>query len=273
MAALGDTFAPWYRATLAAADGSGTMAPLMQGLAGLLRDFASTRRKLRASLTYPVLLLVVGSLICLGMLLEVVPRFAELLGEKAPPSARMLIDLSAALRGAQPADLLLGLAALAPLALLAVRLAPLAMRLPPLRSWSEQLSLARCAAVLGALLSARVPLEQALRLTAPCAPYRPVELTLRRVAAAIARGWSLEQALAASGLPRLWAQSCAPGQDVQALGGAFERLAQRHAEEVHNRTLRVQRTLEPALVLLFGGLLGGMMVMLYAPVLSLGANL
>jgi type II secretory pathway component PulF len=158
--------------------------------------------QLRAALTYPAILLLVG-LGTIGVLvLTVLPRFVALLGDSGstlPTATRLLLDLSAGVRAWWP-GLLVGTVVAGALGwrwLTSAAGHEALLHLPGVGPLRLALATARSAKALSALLATGAPALRALEVAAAAAGDLAVGARLRRVMARVRTGGGLAAALTA----------------------------------------------------------------------------
>jgi general secretion pathway protein F len=99
------------------------------------------------------------------------------------------------------------------------------------------------------------------------APLRPA---LRAVAAAVEAGERLSDAMAAQGLATPVAlRMLRVGESGGALPTMLDRAASFHDEEIARLTELVTRVVNPALMLVMGVVIGGIVVLMYLPIFTL----
>jgi type II secretory pathway component PulF len=257
-------FGPLVTAMLGAGEAAGALAPAAARLADHLDEAAELRALVRSALLYPALMAGVAAVGVTVLLLVVVPRFVAMLGEiggALPLSTRLLVGASRALVGGWWAWLLLAVAAVAAargwLAAPGNRARWHAARLalPVVGALEQRWATARVARTLGLLLAGGARLLPALRVAAGAAPNLAVAAGVERAAARVAEGERLAPALAGV-VPPLAAQLLAVGEETGRLGPMAERVADVYDVEVRRALRTSVALLEPALIVLFGVVVG-----------------
>ncbi len=257
-------FDPLFVAMVAAGESGGALEVVFERLSEQLEEGAELRSQVRSALLYPALMAVVAC-VGVGVLLGfVIPRFAGILadvGGTLPLSTRLLVGASALLTKGWWVWLLLGMAAAyavpAALARPETRRRWHAARLawPWVGDTELKYATARLMRTLGLLLKSGVPALPALKIARASATNLAVREGVDRAAAALAEGSALAPALAGT-LPPLALQMIAVGEESGRLDELCLRVADTYDAEVR-RALRTGVTLlEPALILLFGALVG-----------------
>lgn len=235
--------------------------------------------RVRTALAYPAVLAVVGAASVTVIATTVVPKFAgivEDLGAELPTSTRLLLTLLTF--GAEHTLFLFtgGIAVVAgaaswyrrPAGRLAV--ARTLLRLPVLGSLRQALATARWGLALGGMLETGMPLLTALEAARDTAGDPAIGERLLRVRDAVAQGQALtpslerERALLPSAL-----QLVAVGEASGQLATMVARAGALAAAEADRRLKAVVGLLEPALVVVFGGLVAFVAAALLQAVYSL----
>jgi general secretion pathway protein F len=238
--------------------GIGLVGALSQAAAQLERQ-DEIEARIRAALTYPAVLVVVGGLSIALLVLVVVPRFAALLsdvGAGLPSATRILLGASALVHA--HAGLLFGMlvASVGAAAVFARKHSALwdtwALDLPVLGPIRHGLATARVGRTLGALLESGTPMLTALEAALDAVGDNAVASRLRRARERVAEGWSLGAALeAGSALTPGTMQLIGIGERSSRLPELLGRAASME-ERLAERRLRVLVSLlEPALILCF----------------------
>jgi general secretion pathway protein F len=270
----------FFVAAVAAAEGTGQLPNVLDRLAQELLRTEHLQERLRAGLTYPAVVLVMAAL-AIGVLVSVVlpalePLFSAA-GGRLPASTRAMLDAAAWLReaGAPSLAALLALLLLARRALAAAearrwRDARL-LRLPLLGPLAWRSATARFARPLAMLLSAGVPLPEALGHAAAATGNAAVGAGLLRAGARLAAGERFAAALAKeAALPRLAITLIDVGEEGGRLREMLEEVALIHEEEAERATERLLVLLVPGVTLLLGGVVAGIVLATLDAIL--GAN-
>lgn len=275
-------FSGLYTSMVQAGESAGILDTMMARLAHTLEKNESLRSRVRSALMYPAAVMGVALGVLVLILVFVVPVFEEVFksfGAELPWPTQMVVAFSEGLsRYGPPAFGVLLLLSLwlwqAPperhAHLLALRDRWL-IRLPILGTLIGTAAVTRWAQTLSALLAAGVPLEEALRPVAQAcdhADYAQVTLQLQRQ---VAQGSRLSEGMANCGLfPAMVVQLCATGEESGALEHLLDRAGQLMQTELDDRVNGLAGLLEPLIIVLLGGLIGGILVAMYLPIFRLG---
>ncbi len=265
-------------ALVAANERSGQLAPALAQHARYLAWVQQLRDRLVAACVYPAVLLGVGSAVILFLLLYVLPRFAGILdglGSDLPWGSLLLLRFGR-LTGEHPALVAAGLGGVALAAVLALRSAAVRTALqsrlwtlPALGPRLRVLALARFYRSLSMLLGAGVPVLQALEIVQPLMA-RPWQGAVTRLAAAVGEGRRFSEALEAENLATPVARRMVRvGERSGELAAMLERAAAFHDDEAVRLSEFLSRAINPALMLIMGVLIGGIIVLMYLPIFQL----
>jgi len=240
------------------------------------------RNKMVSAAIYPVMLLLVGGLVVLFLLGYVVPRFSgvfEEAGGDLPFASRMLIDWGK-LMSEHAVAMLVGVVACIAALITVLRMpatrasmARAAWQLPGVGENLRVFQLARFYRTLSMLLRGGIPAIQAMQMSRDL-----LAAALRdKLDAAIAQvreGRSLTDTLTAHGLTTNVAQRLLRvGEKSGSLGDMSERVAAFHEEEISRWVDWLTKLIGPALMLVIGVVIGGIVVLMYLPIFQLAETI
>lgn len=274
-------FSEVYVQLVAAGEQGGLLDVMLARLASHMESSQALQAKVRAALSYPIAVLGVAAAVVAVIMVKVVPSFTQVFasyGAQLPWPTLLLIAVSDWLQAHLPV-LLLGLAACLGLAKLAWQGQPKwralvqrrLLHLPVLGTLLRQVCLARWTRTLATLCSAGVPLVEALRSAGLATGHVVFREASAQLAQAIRQGSALSQAM--QGLPLhtpTVLQLCAVGEASGTLDSMLNKAADILDGEVQNRLSALMSLLEPALMVLLGGLIGGMVIAMYLPIFKIG---
>jgi general secretion pathway protein F len=249
---------------LRAGERGSRLGPALEQAATQLEHEADLAGRIRQALAYPLILLVAGAC-SLGVITTIViPRFAVILadlGQALPPATRLLLGTAHVIRS-YGLFLLIGLAGAVGLILQWTRtpegrlqLHRFSLRLPVLGPVRHGFATARAGRALGSLLATGVPILNALQAAREAAGDAEVADRLGRVVRRVGEGEALtaslmiERAVTPTAL-----QVLAVGDSSGQLGPMALRAGDLAAAEAEGGLRVLVSLLEPALVVLFGGM-------------------
>jgi type IV pilus assembly protein PilC len=147
------------------------------------------------------------------------------------------------------------------------------LRLPVFGPVIQKTLLARFARTLGTLLGAGVPLLQAFDVTSKAVDNVVVEEAIRKVRASIREGESIALPLSQVELfPPMVVQMVKVGEEAGNLDEMLVKVADFYDTEVEAAVGALASTLEPAMIVFMGFVVGAMVISLYMPIFQLAAK-
>lgn len=271
-------FPPLMINMVKAGETGGFLDQTLLNLAKNFEDEVKLNAKVKSAMTYPVVVLVVAILASVGMLLFIVPVFAGIfdsLGGDLPWATQILVDMSNFLKVAVWPLLVLVVIAIVWWGRIknnkSVRekVDPLKLKMPVFGALTQKIAVARFTRNLGAMLRAGVPVLQALEIVGEASGNYVVEKATQDIINNVRRGKGLTAPLAEHPIfPPMVVQMIAIGEDTGAMDVMLEKIAEFYDAEVEATTEQLTSLIEPLMILLIGGIVGGMVIALYMPVFS-----
>lgn len=270
-----------YRAMVRAGEAGGELPAALGRLAGYLQRRAAMVAAVRASLTYPAILTAGALLSVIILITVVVPQFESLFREAAaqvPFFTRMIIGLSHLFRDYGWA-ILLGLVALVLLVrarwrdpALRARIDGALLRMPLIGRLVLLIETERFARTLDALLANRVALPDALALAGEAIGNQVLAQAVREAVVQVRQGASLSAALERSRrFPRFALELIKVGEESGRLPVMLGTLADGYATAAEADLRRAVTLLEPALIVIIGGIVGLIVVSLLSAIVGINA--
>ena len=272
------SFPQMFVALIRASEKGGMLPRMIERANGYLRDEHEILRKVRGALTYPAIMFSFALLTCVFMLAFVLPRFTGLYRGKEhllPAPTKILLWLSGAIT--QHWMYLL------PGTLLAIFILwqwlrtesgretwhTVQLRLPLLGPMYRKLHLSRGLRMIGTLAGAGVGLVDCLENAEHLAGNRLYARLWKSVGGRIRQGMPFSEALRNSPLvPPSVAQMLHSGEKAGRLAMVTERVAEYAEAELKESITELTRYIEPAMIVLMGGLIGGMTMAMLLPVFT-----
>lgn len=274
-------FPPLYVAMVRAGEAGGILDDVLERLAGLLERDAELRKKIRAALAYPAVVVTGATGLVLFLLARIVPMFAQMFGAfhvELPPSTKLLLAIGDAL--ARPATWF-ALAGFA-MALFSVTAAivrtergalaadRLRLRLPVVGPMLHKAITARVARMLGTLLRSGIELVAALDVVRPVAGSRAYSAALRDVDVALRAGETLTAPLEAARLfDPLMVALVRVGEETGLLDEMLFKVADYFETDVEAAIATLGAVIEPSLLVALGGVVGFIVFSVFIPLYTL----
>ncbi|MDB5944732.1 MAG: type secretion system protein [Ramlibacter sp.] len=272
-------FGEFYVSMVRAGEAGGQLAVVLERLVGHMERIAAMRENVVSAATYPAILLGVSVLSVIGMIGFVVPQFEKLfadLGDAIPFATRVVLMLSHVFRDW---GLLIGIVLVIAVwagrrwahtpaghAKLQARL----LRLPLVGKLLLDFQLTVFARTMGTLVAGGVSLLGAIEIAISTVTSPPVRQAMSGMASSIKGGGRLTQALAETRqFEPLAVNLVRVGEETGRLGPMLLEVAQLLDRRVETGVRRLLTLLEPALILLLGGLIATIIVSILLGILAI----
>jgi type IV pilus assembly protein PilC len=274
-------FPPLYVAMIGAGEAGGILDDVLDRLALLLEREAALRKKIQAALAYPLVVIVAAGGLLVFLIARVVPMFAGLFESfhvELPLATQLLLRLGELLSAPLP---WLVTAAVLPLtALIAYRAArnpagalfldAIRLRLPIVGPLLRKAISARVVRMLATLLRSGIELVAAIDAIIPVTGSPCYTQAFERVNAALREGRPLAHSLAASQLfDPMFVALVSVGEETGLLDEMLLKLAEYFETDVEGAIATLGAVIEPALVIVLGGVVGFIVFSIFLPLYSL----
>jgi type IV pilus assembly protein PilC len=274
-------FSGLYVSMVQAGEYAGILDTLMERLANTLEKNEALRSRVRSALMYPCAVLLVAIGVLVMILVFVVPAFQDVFkafGADLPWATQIVIALSDGLSSAGPLALLtvlvgagLGHKLTGPESAFRLWWSQQVLQWPLLGGLIQSAVIARWAQTLSALLAAGVPLAEALGPVAQACDHRVFASTTLRLQRQVAQGSSLSEAMAQTAkFPPMIVQLCHTGEETGSMDQLLARAGGLMETELNDRVNGLSSLLEPLIIVVLGGMIGGILVAMYLPIFRMG---
>lgn len=266
-----------------AGEQAGILESVLDRIATYKEKMLALKGKIKSALMYPAIVLIVAFLITAGIMIFVIPAFAELFkgaGTDLPALTQLVMDMS---------DLFVAYwwAIFGAVGFAVFALAQAFKRSPAFRAWVDRMSLklpvfgpliekavvARWARTFSAMFSAGVPLVESLDNVAGAAGNHVFATATQKVKTDVATGSSLSSSLRAAGIfPSMLVQMVGIGEESGALDTMVEKVADFFEREVDDAVDGLTSLMEPLIMVVLGGLIGTIVVAMYLPIFKMGST-
>ncbi|WFU18759.1 type II secretion system F family protein [Bradyrhizobium sp. CB3481] len=279
MAQRPDVFPSDYRAILAAGEAGGVTGQVLTQIAELLARRLEIRNKITSALVYPMILILMSLVSVLVIVFVLIPSISPIFVDAGLPLPGILhffeelqdnwliVLLAAALFGAA-GFVLWGKAKQNPEIMLAAD--RLKCSLPVIGGLVRHREAGGFARALGTLLVARVPLMSAMQTARGLVTNRHLNALYEGAIKRVPEGTPLSRAFDGDGvLPPASLRLVAVGEESGQLGPMLIQVASVIEADLQRRIERMVGLLTPALTLLIGGSIGGLIMHVMSAVLSI----
>jgi type IV pilus assembly protein PilC len=237
------------------------------------------RGKVKSAMTYPVVVFVMAILAVVGMLLFIVPVFAEMfetLGGELPAPTRLLVFMSDMLKVFAPFLVVGGIAGFFVWGKVKrterVRnfVDPLKLRIPVFGPLFQKIALSRFARNLGTMMHSGVPILQSLEIVSDTTGNIVLARAIRDVQESVRSGESIAGPLSNHPVfPPMVVQMMSVGEDTGALDNMLHKISEFYDQEVEATTESLTALIEPLMIAFLGGIIGSMIIALYMPIFKI----
>src|SRR5688572_21716567 len=277
------TFDALYTNMIAAGEAGGILDTILKRLAVYIEKAVKLKGQVKSAMIYPVAVICIAALVVGVILWKVIPTFANLfagLGAELPLPTRVVIALSNNLVRFGP-FLLLGLAALAYgfkayYGTVGGRktIDAVTLKLPVLGILMRKIAVARFCRTLSTLLASGVSILEALDITARTSGNAVIEQAILTTRKSIERGETIAAPLRETNVfPSMVVQMIGVGEATGALDTMLSKIAEFYEEEVDVAVAGLLTLLEPIMIALLGGVVGGIVIAMYMPIFDLISKL
>ena len=272
-------FTKLYVSMVRAGEIGGVLDSVLLRLADTIEKQVELRGKVKSAMTYPVAVLALVLLIVAAMLLFIVPIFKDLydgLGGTLPLPTRMLLAVSTIMTKFLPIVLVLVAVAVwlfrRWIKTDSGRMAfdSFKLRVPIFGGLVQKTALARFSLTLSALLRSGVPILESLEIVSDTVSNSVMASAIKDVQQAVKGGEAIHRPLANHKVfPPMVVQMMAVGEETGALDEMLEKIGEFYEQEVEATVDALTSLLEPLLIVVLGGAVGGMVVSLYMPMFNI----
>jgi type IV pilus assembly protein PilC len=272
-----------YTTTLLAGERSGNLEEVLSRYIAFQRISISFRKKLKASLVYPALLVTAMFGLFAVLLLFVVPQFAKLyedLKVDLPPTTEFLLSLGQSSQQ-YAVFVAIGIALLVFLFLQwrkteagAHAIDRFRIRLPLLGMIWQKYQIAMFSRTLSTLLSGGLPLVTAMETAAGSMESRILANSIGIAGQRVREGRPLAASLTETkNFPELAIGMIEVGESTGALPQMLTSVAEFYEEDVQTALTAALSLIEPVILIFMGSIVAMVLISLYLPIFSLGAQI
>lgn len=271
-----------YVTAVLAGEKSGNLTGVLDYYIAYQKVSTGVKKKLIATLVYPIILVTLASIILTYLVTYVVPQFAKLYSDmqiQLPAVTRLLVTLTVTYR-----PYVLGAVATVVLAITVLwfwsrseqgglALDRTKLKLPVIGDTWIKFQVAQFCRTLSTLLAGGTPLVGALTTAADAVSSRLVAGSIAKAADLVRDGQSLHSALASTGLmPAMGLEMIEVGEASGALSPMLGSVAEFYEEETNLRLGTLIAVVEPAILVFMAVVIAFILISLYLPIFSFSAG-
>jgi type IV pilus assembly protein PilC len=275
-------FPSLFCAMVRAGEESGSLSESLSVVGLQMERADELRRKVRGAMIYPAIVITAIIIVGVLMLIYVVPTLTDTfasLGVALPTSTRIIVALSDFMTAhvllvfGMFIALFVGGTSFVKSVFGSKVILAVALRIPVIGEMLRETFAARAARTLSSLLSAGVPVLDALTITKDVVHAPAFAQVLEEAEARVRKGEALSSAFAEHTklYPILMSDMLAVGEETGNISGMLKQIAEFYETDVAEKTKNFSTIVEPVLMLLMGVFVGIFAVSMIAPIYSLSS--
>jgi type IV pilus assembly protein PilC len=245
-------------------------------VADQLEKDASLRRQVRAAMIYPSLVISFAVIVLLALVAFLIPVFENVFkqfGGHLPTLTQFMVGLSHLIDDQWYLVLLFVIGSVATFIFWKrsdrgrAQWDAFKLRIPlKIGDVVQKVCIARWSRTLSSLTSAGVPIMQALEITGRTAGNKVIEAAMASVINSVKSGGTINEPLRlAKAFPPMVSHMVGVGEETGALDTMLSKLADFYEDEVAAAVKALTSILEPAMIILVGGIVGVIVISMYLP--------
>jgi len=283
---LGEALRRWPKvfdklsiAMVEAGEAGGVLDDSLKRLAKLLEDNAKLQNQIKGAMGYPVAVLFIAISVFLGMTIFIIPTFAGIfdgLGAELPWFTQMMVDLSSLLRSTFSLYLVLGLIAgvflfgkfyATPIG--RRRVDALVLKLPLFGELIQKTATAQFCRTFSSLTRAGVPILMSLDIVREITSNSIISDAISNSRQDVLQGIPLSVALGRMNVfPDMSISMLSIGEETGEMDAMLSKVADFYEDEVEATVKALTSMLEPAMIVLVGGIVASILLAMYLPMFS-----
>lgn len=266
---------------VSAGEQSGSLDTMLDRIALYREKIESLKGKIKKALFYPIAVVVIALLISSGMLIFIVPQFAEIFksfGADLPVATQTVIQISEWMQSYW----YIFFAAIG-LSIFSIKKGrekspqfayafdKFLLKIPIIGKILQKAAIARITQTLSTTFAAGMPLVDALQVVSGSAGNLLFSEALDKIRNDVSSGQQIHISMKSSPLfPTMVIQMVAVGEESGSLEFMLAKIADFYDEQVDNAVNSLSSLLEPLIMVVLGVLIGGLVIAMYLPIFRLG---
>jgi type IV pilus assembly protein PilC len=282
LAVYPNVFPEIFVAMVRAGEESGSLSDSLLVVALQMERSEELIRKIKGAMIYPAIVITAVIIVAILMLIYVVPTLTKTftsLGVQVPLATRIIVALSEFMVGNIALMIALFVAlVVGGIAFLRSKVGGtvivwIMLRMPVMKELVRETYSARAARTLSSLLTAGVPVLEALSITKAVVHARAFASVIEEAEAHVKKGEPLSTSFAehADLYPILMSDMLSVGEETGKVAEMLKQIAEFYEQDVAEKTKDLSSIIEPLLMLLIGGVVGVFAVAMIAPIYSLSS--
>ncbi|MDE2402204.1 MAG: type II secretion system F family protein [Burkholderiales bacterium] len=264
-----------------AGEAAGILEALLERLAIYQEKTIAIKQKIKSALTYPVAVLVVAFVVVAVIMIFVIPAFKEVFtsfGAELPAPTLFVMAMSEifvkywwAIFGTIGGGIYFFLQSWKRSEKMQKTMDRLLLKIPVFGDLLFKSAVARWTRTLSTMFAAGVPLVEALDSVGGAAGNAVFAEATEKIQREVSTGTSLTTAMQSASLfPVMVLQMASIGEESGSLDHMLGKAADFYEEEVDEAVKALSSLMEPFIIVILGGIIGGIVVSMYLPIFKLG---
>ena len=269
-------FNPLFVSMVRAGETGGVLEESLMRTADQLEKDASLRRQVRGAMIYPTMVITFATIVLLALVAFLIPVFEGVFkqfGGKLPELTAVMVKFSHLVNDQW--YILVLFVAITSTSFIYFKKSKLGrprwdafrLRVPmKIGDVVQKVAIARWSRTFSSLVSAGVPIMQAIEITGKTAGNAVIERSMADVIASVKNGGTISEPLShAKVFPPMVAHMVGVGEETGALDTMLGKVADFYEDEVAAAVKALTSILEPAMIILVGGIVGVIVISMYLP--------
>jgi len=273
-----------YINMIAAGEAGGILDTILGRLSAYLEKAEKLKSKVKGAMVYPIAVAIVAIVVIVILLWKVIPVFEKMFKDMGagslPKLTQIVINISHGF--ADNALYIFGAAALAVFAFTyAMRkeggkraIHKFMLRAPVFGPLLRKVAVARFSRTFGTLLSSGVPILDSMDICAKTAGNKVIEEAIFSVRDQVAEGKDVAGPLKATKVfPAMVVQMMGVGEQTGNMDQMLQKIADFYEDEVDVAVDALTSLLEPAMMVILGGIVGFVLIAMYMPIFEIAGSI
>ncbi|MDP1574693.1 MAG: type II secretion system F family protein [Coxiellaceae bacterium] len=266
-------FSKTYCKIISAGEESGELSIVLLQLINNQTQHLEMLRKIKKALFYPLTILVIALMVCIGLLIFVIPQFSRIysnFGAKLPTMTQNIIAISHTLT--HHAILSLLISTLLPFVFKKINVMSFLTQFSFFKTIHIARNIVQWSQILSMALNAHMHLIDALTLANQTLTHQKMQAELNSVKNSVIAGEKLHKALEyCDYFPTRARHFIAIGENADALNSMVEKVAYYYTQQFADHLEHLSKLIEPVIMIIVASLVSGLIIAMYLPVFKMGS--
>ncbi|MBL8276827.1 MAG: type II secretion system F family protein [Pelomonas sp.] len=265
-----------------AGEAGGILEALLDRLAVYQEKTVAIKNKIKSALTYPIAVMVVAFVVVAVIMIFVVPAFEDVFksfGADLPAPTLIIIAISKffvsfwwAIFGSIGGGIYFFMQTWKRSEVMQKRMDRVLLKIPVFGDLLYKSALARWTRTLSTMFAAGVPLVEALDSVGGASGNAVFAEATEKIQRDVSTGAALTTSMQTTGIfPTMVLQMASIGEESGSLDHMLSKAAEFYEDEVDEAVKALSSLMEPFIIVILGGIIGGIVVSMYLPIFKLGS--